>query len=124
MYLYCRPQWLWTRRNGLICRATGESAEGRPPTLNNRVDLQFVADLRSLQSVYASEMFYIASLTFAKLSALAFINFLMQRTRKTELGLIVLISAWGVAAEFAVAFQCHLPHPWGWNEDQCFNRVS
>ncbi|PWY74476.1 hypothetical protein BO94DRAFT_559641 [Aspergillus sclerotioniger CBS 115572] len=77
---------------------------------------------KALKSVYASEMFYIASLTFAKLSALAFINFLMQRTRKTEWGLIVLISAWGLAAEFAVAFQCHLPRPWGWNEDHCFDR--
>ncbi|OOF90396.1 hypothetical protein ASPCADRAFT_400843 [Aspergillus carbonarius ITEM 5010] len=103
-------------RNGYGQEETASSAEQLEKAL------KFVADLRSLQSVYASEMFYIASLTFAKLSALAFINFLMQRTRKTELGLIVLISAWGVAAEFAVAFQCHLPHPWGWNEDQCFNR--
>ncbi|PYI05167.1 hypothetical protein BO78DRAFT_151864 [Aspergillus sclerotiicarbonarius CBS 121057] len=77
---------------------------------------------KALKSVYASEMFYIASVTFAKLSALAFMNFLMQRTRKTEWGLIVLIGAWGVAAEFAVAFQCHLPRPWSWDANQCFNR--
>ncbi|GKZ16509.1 hypothetical protein AbraCBS73388_000087 [Aspergillus brasiliensis] len=70
----------------------------------------------ALKSVYAAEMLYVASLTFSKLSALAFMTFLMQRTRKTEWILIALISAWGVAAEFAVAFQCDLPQPWRWNQ--------
>ncbi|GKZ31896.1 hypothetical protein AbraIFM66950_000834 [Aspergillus brasiliensis] len=75
----------------------------------------------ALKSVYAAEMLYVASLTFSKLSALAFMTFLMQRTRKTEWILIALISAWGVAAEFAVAFQCDLPQPWRWNQKRCFN---
>lgn len=68
-------------------------------------------------------MLYVASLTFSKLSALAFMTFLMQRTRKAEWVLIALISAWAVAAEFAVAFQCDLPQPWRWNQKRCFNRV-
>lgn len=68
-------------------------------------------------------MLYVASLTFSKLSALAFMTFLMQRTRKAEWVLIALISAWAVAAEFAVAFQCDLPQPWRWNQTRCFNRV-
>ncbi|GCB25000.1 hypothetical protein AAWM_07885 [Aspergillus awamori] len=81
---------------------------------------EFVADV--VQAVYAAEMLYVASLTFSKLSSLAFMTFLMQRTRKAEWVLIAIISAWAVAAEFAVAFQCNLPQPWRWNQKRCFNR--
>ncbi|GJP90373.1 hypothetical protein AnigIFM59636_002678 [Aspergillus niger] len=77
----------------------------------------------ALKAVYAAEMLYVASLTFSKLSSLAFMTFLMQRTRKAEWVLIAIISAWAVAAEFAVAFQCDLPQPWRWNQKRCFDRV-
>ncbi|RAL03502.1 uncharacterized protein BO80DRAFT_349999 [Aspergillus ibericus CBS 121593] len=78
----------------------------------------------ALKSVYAAEMLYVACLTFAKLSALMFMTFLMQRTRTVEWGLVVLISAWAVVAEFAVAFQCDLPRPWSWVDNKCFDREA
>ncbi|PWY76980.1 hypothetical protein BO70DRAFT_363535 [Aspergillus heteromorphus CBS 117.55] len=75
-----------------------------------------------LKSNYAADMLYICSITFAKLSTLAFITFLMQRTRKIEWGIIGITVIWAITAEFAVAFQCHLPQPWDWLEGRCFDR--
>ncbi|RAL08468.1 uncharacterized protein BO97DRAFT_408306 [Aspergillus homomorphus CBS 101889] len=76
----------------------------------------------ALKAIYAAELLYIPCITFAKLSSLTFMTFLMQRTRKVEWGLIVLIAIWAVTAEFAVAFQCGLTKPWNWLTQACFDR--
>jgi hypothetical protein len=35
----------------------------------------------------------------------------------------VFVIAWGVGTEFAIAFQCRLPHPWAIISGKCFNMV-
>ncbi|RAH47969.1 uncharacterized protein BO95DRAFT_385144 [Aspergillus brunneoviolaceus CBS 621.78] len=78
----------------------------------------------ALKSIYAAELLYIPCITFAKLSSLAFMTFLMQRTRKVEWGLIAFITTWAMTCEVAVAFQCGLPQPWNWLTQTCFNRAA
>ena len=33
------------------------------------------------------------------------------------------IVLWGLSAELAIAFQCHIPSPWAIISGKCFNRV-
>ncbi|PYH89695.1 hypothetical protein BO71DRAFT_444393 [Aspergillus ellipticus CBS 707.79] len=77
-----------------------------------------------LKSNYAADMLYISSITFAKLSALAFMAFLLQRTRNIEWGIIGITVIWAISAELAVAFQCNLPQPWDWIGGRCFDRKT
>ncbi|OJJ45844.1 hypothetical protein ASPZODRAFT_133712 [Penicilliopsis zonata CBS 506.65] len=71
------------------------------------------------KAAYAAEILYVASLTFAKLSSLAFVSFLTQRIGMKEWIFGGAILVWAFTAEFAVAFQCQLPRPW---TGQCFDR--
>ncbi|PWY92270.1 hypothetical protein BO70DRAFT_327359 [Aspergillus heteromorphus CBS 117.55] len=78
----------------------------------------------ALKALYAAYLLYIISLSFAKLSALAFMTFLMQRTRKMEWVFTGLIVVWAISAEFALAFQCGFPNPWDLAKHNCFDREA
>ncbi|PYH88861.1 hypothetical protein BO71DRAFT_403521 [Aspergillus ellipticus CBS 707.79] len=78
----------------------------------------------AVKAVYAAYMIYITCLSFAKLSALAFMTFLMQRTRKMEWVFTGLVVAWAVTAILAVAFQCGFPEPWNFLSHNCINREA
>lgn len=79
-----------------------------------------------MKGYYASELLYIASLCFAKLSILVlFYNVVVLRTHRIfvfSFGLCIF--AWSVASIVAVAFQCDMPRPWEMMTLRCFNTVS
>lgn len=74
---------------------------------------------------YAATFLLIASLCCAKLSYAAFLRNLtpsaFDRSLALAIGLLVVV--WGVTAIITVAFQCHIPRPWDYIDQSCFNRV-
>ncbi|KAH6629213.1 hypothetical protein C7974DRAFT_183164 [Boeremia exigua] len=72
---------------------------------------------------YASELLYILSLCFSKLSIIVlFYNVVVVRTHRFFVcGFGVCIIAWSVASVTAVALQCKLPRPWEMMTLNCFN---
>ncbi|KKA18757.1 hypothetical protein T310_7279 [Rasamsonia emersonii CBS 393.64] len=65
-------------------------------------------------------------LCLSKVAALLFVRGLTLDTIDLNLttGLCIFVGVWGVVSEFAVAFQCHLPKPWDYIHNTCFNRVA
>lgn len=82
--------------------------------------------LSLVQAEYASSLLFIASLCLSKVAALLFVRGLTLDTIDLNLttGLCIFVGVWGVVSEFAVAFQCHLPKPWDYIHNTCFNRVG
>ncbi|KAJ4992399.1 hypothetical protein SVAN01_02108 [Stagonosporopsis vannaccii] len=76
-----------------------------------------------MKGYYASELLYIASLCFSKLSILVlFYNVVVLRTHRCFVfGFSVCIFTWSVSSAAAVAFQCDLPKPWEIMTLRCFN---
>ena len=68
----------------------------------------------------------ITSVCFAKLSLVAFLRNLtpLAFDRKLSLTIGLLVVTWAATAIVTVAFQCHIPHPWDYVNQSCFNRVS
>ncbi len=79
-----------------------------------------------MKGYYASELLYVFSLCFSKLSVLVlFYNVVVLRTHRLFiLGFGSSIFAWSVASITAIAFQCELPRPWELMTLRCFNTVS
>lgn len=79
-----------------------------------------------MKGYYASEILYISSLCFSKLSILVlFYNVVVLRTHRIfvfSFGLCIF--AWAVASATAAAFQCDMPRPWEMMTLRCFNTVS
>jgi hypothetical protein len=76
---------------------------------------------------YASEMLYMSSICFAKLSLLVLFYTVVaaQRTyRRLVLGFGIFIGTWSIASIVGIAFQCQLPRPWETMTLRCFNKVS
>ena len=75
---------------------------------------------------YASELLYISSLCFSKLSIVVlFYNIVVLRThRMFALSFGVCIFMWSLASLAAVALQCNLPRPWEMMTLRCFNTVG
>ncbi|KAI9644578.1 hypothetical protein NHQ30_006599 [Ciborinia camelliae] len=73
---------------------------------------------------YASQLVYILTLCFAKLSTLFYLRALTPDSnyailnRFTEIDVIL----WALSAEISIVFQCDLPNPWALlSTEQCFN---
>ncbi|KAL1801315.1 hypothetical protein ACET3X_001657 [Alternaria dauci] len=78
-----------------------------------------------MRGYYASEIFYIAAIGFAKLSILVlFYNIvILQRIiRRIVMAFGILVSAWTIASVTATAFQCELPQPWDITSPRCSNQ--
>ncbi len=75
---------------------------------------------------YAATFLFIASVCFAKLSLVSFLRNLTPLPLDRKWGLIIgsLVVLWAITAALAFAFQCHLPQPWDYVNQACFNRVS
>ncbi|KAF1359302.1 hypothetical protein EJ07DRAFT_40773, partial [Lizonia empirigonia] len=76
-----------------------------------------------MKGYYATELLYISTLCFSKLSILVlFYNVAVLRTHRFfVLGFSICISAWSVTSVIAAAFQCELPRPWEMMTLRCFN---
>jgi len=79
-----------------------------------------------MKGYYASELLYISSLCFSKLSIIVlFYNVVVLRTHRFFVfGFGICIFTWSVASAAAVALQCELPKPWEMMTLRCFNTVS
>ncbi|KAE9362925.1 hypothetical protein N431DRAFT_423242 [Stipitochalara longipes BDJ] len=75
---------------------------------------------------YASELIYIPALCLTKVTTLVYLRALSPESRFeiTNILLEIFIILWGLAAEFAIAFQCQLPTPWAIISGKCFNTVA
>ncbi|PVI00810.1 hypothetical protein DM02DRAFT_526173 [Periconia macrospinosa] len=79
------------------------------------------------QAYYASNLLYIASLGFAKLSLIVFFYkiYQVQRTqRRVVLGLGIFILGWIIASLVTIAFQCGFTRPWEMFTLHCYDIVS
>ncbi|KAF3037065.1 hypothetical protein E8E12_002586 [Didymella heteroderae] len=76
-----------------------------------------------MKGYYASELLYISSLCFSKMSILVlFYNVVVLRThRLLVLSFGICVSIWSLASVAAAAFQCSLPQPWEMMTLRCFN---
>jgi hypothetical protein len=80
-----------------------------------------------MKGYYASEFFYISSISFSKLSLLVLFHTIVavhRLHRRLMLGFGSFIILWSMASLVAVAFQCELPQPWEMTTSRCFNMVS
>jgi hypothetical protein len=79
-----------------------------------------------MKGYYISDILYIISLCFAKLSLVAyFYGIVVQRAqRRIVLGLGLFICVWTTCSLAAVAFRCELPRPWEIFTLKCYNIVS
>ena len=77
------------------------------------------------QAQYAATFMLVASVCCAKLSLIAFLRNLTPSSFDRMLGLVIglLVVVSGVTAIIAFAFQCHIPRPWDYVNQSCFNRV-
>ena len=75
---------------------------------------------------YAATFLFITSVCFAKLSLVAFLRNLTPLTLDRRSGLIIglVVILWAATAIVSAAFQCHLPKPWDYIHQSCFDRVS
>jgi hypothetical protein len=79
-----------------------------------------------MKGYYASELLYISSICFSKLSILVlFYNIVASQRmhRRLVLSVGVFSLSWSAASLLAVAFQCELPRPWELMTLRCFNTV-
>jgi hypothetical protein len=79
-----------------------------------------------MKAYYASNLLYIASIGFTKLSLVNF--FYGDRAQIKQgrwiLGFGIFVLAWTLISVIAVAFQCGLPRPWELLTLHCYNSVS
>lgn len=79
-----------------------------------------------MKGYYASELLYVSSLCFSKLSIVVlFYNVVVLRTHRIfVMSFGVCIFTWSLASVAASAFQCSLPRPWEMMTLRCFNTVG
>ncbi|KAK8901452.1 hypothetical protein QC760_009891 [Botrytis cinerea] len=92
---------------------------GRDQDTLNRMELE-----NYQKYAYASQLVYIPTLCFAKLSTLFYLRALTPDSnyaifnRLTEICVIL----WALSAEFSILFQCNMPNPWAvLSTGKCFN---
>ncbi|EXK76807.1 hypothetical protein FOQG_18461 [Fusarium oxysporum f. sp. raphani 54005] len=76
----------------------------------------------ALQAQYASDILFIASLSASKLSAIAMIRSLEDRSRETRTCVmisIILTLIWAVFSILGRSFSCSLPRSWDYINGQC-----
>ncbi|RFU29813.1 hypothetical protein B7463_g6522, partial [Scytalidium lignicola] len=75
---------------------------------------------------YASQLLYVPALLLAKMSSVIYLRALSpaQLYDQATLGFMLFIAIWGTTSEFAIAFQCKLPHPWAIIAGKCFDRQA
>lgn len=77
-----------------------------------------------LKSEHAANIFFIASLFFAKFSVIIFIKSLAQFYKRVVFCLEIGIILWAVSALIITLFQCKLPEPWNYLGNSCIDRVA
>lgn len=80
----------------------------------------------AFQFNYASQILFVAVLTFAKISVAQLIEAIKPQ-RPVLLacrGLMIVIVTWAVTSILALSFQCSLPDPWDFASGRCINQVS
>ncbi|KAF2726798.1 hypothetical protein EJ04DRAFT_452641 [Polyplosphaeria fusca] len=98
-----------------------QTANGLGKDKASLVESQIVAYEKS---EYANKLLYIATLAFAKLSIISLMLMLTASPMHRKLGVAftAFIAVWGVASEFAAAFQCGANKPWDSGpERNCFD---
>lgn len=79
------------------------------------------------QYAYASQLVYVPTLCFAKLSTLFYLRALTPDSNYAILNRVTEICAilWALSAEASIVFQCDLPRPWAvLSIKKCFDIVS
>lgn len=79
-----------------------------------------------MQTGYAADLLYIATLCFSKISVALLLRTIspVQLHKQMTLAVGAVTILWAVVAIFGLAFQCHLPYPWRFIDNACFNQVS
>lgn len=74
--------------------------------------------------MYAYQIFFIFTICFSKMSLLLFIIRLTPNHATIKAGRILMgvVTVWGIATVFALAFQCSLPQPWNVTSGTCNNQ--
>ncbi|RDL32063.1 uncharacterized protein BP5553_09465 [Venustampulla echinocandica] len=77
------------------------------------------------KSSYASGLLLIWTLVLTKLSIISFIQNLTPNTLEITVGhcMGVFLVFWGLASEFAAAFQCSVPNVWKQEGNKCFSII-
>ncbi len=102
--------------------ATGKISAGNP---GYTVALQRDWPAHFTQSMYAAGLLHIPSLCLAKLSVSLLLRLITPNVlhNRLILGVEVTTVLWALTAELVAAFQCHLPTPWKFLGNKCFDRV-
>ncbi|KAL9118548.1 MAG: hypothetical protein Q9187_004904 [Circinaria calcarea] len=80
---------------------------------------------RFQQTGYAASLLYIATLCFSKISVALLLQTItpVQLHKQMTLAVGAVTVLWTVIAMFGLAFQCHLPYPWRFIDNACFNQT-
>lgn len=83
-------------------------------------------ELTVLQSAFAAELLFIATLCFAKLSIILFLNLITRQRLHRLLGysLGAFITVGSATELIAVAFTCETPATWDIFGSKCYNKVG
>ena len=78
------------------------------------------------QSNFAAELLFIATLCFAKLSIILFLNLITRQRSHRLLGnaLGAFIIVWSAIEFIAVGFTCEVPATWNFFDSKCYDRVG
>ncbi|EMT73536.1 hypothetical protein FOC4_g10001502 [Fusarium odoratissimum] len=98
------------------------SLMGATNGLGKPYDVTPSEESHALQAQYASDILFIASLSASKLSAIAMIRSLEDRSRETRTCVmisIILTLIWAVFSILGRSFSCPLPRSWDYINGQC-----
>ena len=78
------------------------------------------------QEAYAADFLYIGALCLTKVSLCLYLDTLTPKRRQklTSVTIGGFTCLWALSAIFVHAFQCKLPHPWGFLDEKCINLVA
>ncbi|MCJ1319622.1 hypothetical protein MMC15_004958 [Xylographa vitiligo] len=78
------------------------------------------------RTAYASDLLYVPNLGLTRLSVLTLISSLtpVQKQKQMAVYIGIFVIVWTIITEFTFAFQCHIPNPWQFIDNECSNRSS
>lgn len=84
------------------------------------------SNLSRLQTQYAANALFVASQVCAKVSGTMALRMMSRRSQKwVILGCEIVVGLWGLSALIASLFQCKLPTPWDYSdEQQCIHQPA
>lgn len=101
------------------------SDEIEPPT-KRRLSVESKLLIKiAIQSQYAADLLFIASMCFSKLAIIFFIRYLSPASfdRQFSLGLAIFIVLWTVSGVLVSSFECRVPLTWNYINGKCFHLV-